>query len=32
MKGLLKHAAVAMAMAGFATGASAAEKLKVGFV
>ena len=32
MKGLLKHAAVAVAMAGFATGASAAEKLKVGFV
>ncbi len=32
MKGLLKHAAVAMAVAGFATAASAAEKLKVGFV
>jgi basic membrane protein A len=32
MKGLLKHAALAVAMAGFATGASAAEKLKVGFV
>jgi simple sugar transport system substrate-binding protein len=32
MKGLLKHAAVAMAVAGFATGASAADKLKVGFV
>jgi simple sugar transport system substrate-binding protein len=32
MKGLLKHAAVALAVAGFATGATAAEKLKVGFV
>ncbi|MDB5542922.1 MAG: family transporter substrate-binding protein [Hyphomicrobiales bacterium] len=32
MKGLFKHAAVAFAMAGLATGASAAEKLKVGFV
>ena len=32
MKGLLKHAAVALAMAATATGASAAEKLKVGFI
>jgi basic membrane protein A and related proteins len=32
MKGLLKHAALAIAIAGFATGASAAEKLKVGFI
>lgn len=32
MKGLLKHAAVALAVAGSATGAMAAEKLKVGFV
>jgi basic membrane protein A len=32
MKGLLKHAAVALAMAALATGALAAEKLKVGFI
>ncbi len=32
MRGLLKHAAVALAAAGFATGAMAQEKLKVGFV
>jgi simple sugar transport system substrate-binding protein len=32
MKGLFKHAAAALVAAGFATGAVAQEKLKVGFV